>query len=107
MCIPYKFGLVGREVLEHQCRQVSIFSEMKQVLEVQGIDSVLGVVVYDLVGNEERFVSIGRSQAVHCEASRKTGDGSEQRFERFGEMVRDKVLVHLLDKHAGVVVQIK
>lgn len=63
--IANEFGLVSREMLEDQSRQISIFSQMKQVLKVQGVDAVLGIVMYDLIGDEERFVCVGGAETVH------------------------------------------
>jgi len=67
--VPNKLRLVIREVLEEQCGQITILPEMKQVLHVQCIDSVLGVILYDLVGNEKWLVGVRSSQAVHGETA--------------------------------------
>ena len=78
MRIPYKLGLVRREVLEHKGSEVPVFSEMKQVLQVKRVDPILRVVVDDLVGDEEGFMAVGRTKAVHGETTRKAGDGPEE-----------------------------
>lgn len=43
-------------------------------------------------------MSVGSSKSVEGEASRETGDGSEERLERLGEMMGDVVLVDLRKK---------
>lgn len=50
--VSYEFSLVGWEMLEDQGGQVSIFTQVQQVLQVEGIDAVLRVLVDDLVGDE-------------------------------------------------------
>ena len=74
MCIPNELRLEVGEVLEQQGRQVSIFTEMEQVLHVQSVDTVLRVVPDDLVTDEERLVGIGSTKTIKCETTRKTGD---------------------------------
>jgi hypothetical protein len=39
--------LVGREVLHHERREVTVFTEREEVLLVQSVDIVLGVLVND------------------------------------------------------------
>jgi hypothetical protein len=76
--VPYKLGLVRREVLEHKGSEVPVFSEMKQILQVKRVDPILRVVVDDLVGDEEGFMGVGRTKAVHGETAGKACDGSEE-----------------------------
>jgi len=63
---------------------------------VQGIDDVLRVVLDDIGVGEERNpvarLSLGSLDSVHREASRKTGDSSEDGLEGFGLMMGDVVL---------------
>ena len=58
MGIADELGLEEREVLEQKSRQVTILSEMQQVLRVQRVDAVLRVVLDHLVGDEERLVRV-------------------------------------------------
>lgn len=95
MRISHELGLMPREVLQDQGREVSIFSEMKQVLHVQSVDPILRVVVNDLVGDEERLVRVRSAQSVDRETTGQTGNGTEQRLEGLGQMVRDEVFVDL------------
>ena len=44
---------------------------MKQILHVQGVNSVLSVVLYDGVGYEDWFVSIWHPKLVHSETTRQ------------------------------------
>jgi hypothetical protein len=88
-------------VLEHECGQVPILSEMKQVLEMERVDPVFRVIVDDLVGDEEGLVRVGRAESVHRETTWKTGDRAEEAFESLGEVVRDEVFVHLRDQPGG------
>lgn len=57
--IAHKDRLVVTKVLQHKRGQVSIFSEVQQVLGVQRVDAVLGVVVDHRVGNEQRTMCVG------------------------------------------------
>ena len=82
-------------MLEEQCREVSIFTEMEQVLHVQSVDTVLRVVPDDLVTDEERLVGIGGTEAIQGETTGQTSDRTEQRLERLGHVVRDEVFVDL------------
>lgn len=95
MGVTDELSLVVREMLQEQSRQVTIFTQMQQILLVQGVDSVLGIVADDLVRDEEGFVGVGRSEAVHRETTGKTSNGPEETFEGFGEMMGDKVFVYL------------
>ena len=68
---------------------------MQEVLHVQSVDSVFGIVLDDLVRNEEGLVGVVRSKAVHGETTGQASDGAEQAFESLGQVMRDKVLIHL------------
>lgn len=50
--IAHKDGLVVAKVLEHECRKVTILTEVEQVLGVQRVDAILGVGVYDAIGDK-------------------------------------------------------
>jgi hypothetical protein len=90
-----ELGLERGEVLEEERREVPILSEVQQVLHVQRVDAVLGVVLDELVRDEERLVGVGGAQAVERETTGQTSNGAEQTFERLGHVVRDEVLVDL------------
>ena len=64
MSVPDKLGLVGGEILQDQRCQVSIFTQVQQVLEMQRVDPVLRVLVNDLIRDKKRLVRIRRSQSV-------------------------------------------
>ena len=95
LSVPDELGLVVREVLKQQGCQVSIFTEMEQVLHMESVDAVLGVVVDDSLGNEERLVCVRSPESVHGETTGQASDRAEQAFECFGEVVRDVVFVDL------------
>jgi hypothetical protein len=90
-----ELGLERGEVLEEERREVPILSEVQQVLHVQRVDAVLGVVLDELVRDEERLVGVGGAQAVERETTGQACNGAEQAFERLGHVVRDEVLVDL------------
>ena len=74
MRIPDELSLEVGEVLEQQGCQVSIFTEVEQVLHVQSVDTVLRVVPNDLVTNEERLVGVGGTEAIQGETTGQTSD---------------------------------
>lgn len=74
MSVPDELGLVVREVLKQQGRQVSIFTKMEQVLHMESVDAVLRVVVDDSLGDEEWFVGVGSSESVHGETTGQASD---------------------------------
>jgi hypothetical protein len=61
--------LVKRKVLEEEGREVPIFSEMEEVLHVEGVDAVLGVVMDKLIGDQEWLVGVWGAEAVESEAT--------------------------------------
>lgn len=69
-----KLHLERREVGHHESREISIFSEREQVLLVEGVHNVLGVVVDDAIGDDERSTLVGRSNTVERETTGETGD---------------------------------
>jgi hypothetical protein len=77
MSVTDKLGLVRREMLQDQGSEVSIFTEQEQILQMQGIYPVLGVIVDDLVGNEQWFVRVRGAQPIDRETTGQTGDGIE------------------------------
>jgi len=99
------------ESLQHQRRQVSIFSQQQQILLVQGIDDIFLISRNDIWICKDRHeipfrplrcfdsycVSCGdiTGRTVHTEAPRKTGDTTKDGLESFGEMVRDVILENL------------
>ena len=68
---------------------------MQQVLHMQRVNTILRVVLDELVGDEQGLVGIRRSQAVERETTGKTSNGTEQRLESLRQMVRNEVLVDL------------
>lgn len=95
-CLGTEYHFSFGEGLEHECRKVSIFSKQKQILLVQGIDDILGV-VFDNVGiSEDRNpIAAGAFRCfdpIHAEATRKTSDTTKHGLECLCEMMRDVVL---------------
>lgn len=103
-----------REVLGHQCCQVSVFTKGQEILLVKSIDVAIRVLVNDLGGDDKRATLVSCSETVHAETvvrlsamrlarlykkrdlpSGKTSNGSEKRFERFGKMMGNIVFVDL------------
>lgn len=84
------------EGLEHQGGEVTIFSEQEQVLLVQGVDNVLGVVLANVGVCQDRNpvtgLSLGRLDTVDTETSGKTSHTSEHRLESLGQVVGNVVL---------------
>ena len=58
--------LETREILEER-GQVTIFTEMQEILHMQGVDAVFRVVLDELVRNERGLVRVGGSQAMEGE----------------------------------------
>ena len=58
--------LEPREILEER-GQVTIFTEMQEILHMQGVDAVFRVVLDELVRNERGLVRVGGSQAMEGE----------------------------------------
>jgi len=93
--IPDKLGLVGGEVFQEQSRQVTILSQVQQVLHMERIDPVLRIVVKKLIGDEEGFMGVWSAQAVESETTGKTSNRPEETFESLGHVVRDEIFVDL------------
>ena len=84
-----------REVLQHEGREVTIFTEGEQVLLVQGVDIRFGVLLDDTVGYDDRATLVCCTDSVHGETTGQTCDRTEQTLEGLGQMMRDVVLVNL------------
>ena len=65
--------LTLREGLEHERRQISVFTEQEQVLLVQRVDNVLRVVLDDVRVRKDRYPvarsTLRRLDAIHAEAA--------------------------------------
>lgn len=90
-----ELGLERREVLHHQRCQEPILTEREQVLLVQRVDVGIRVFFDDAVRDDDRPSFVGGTDAVERETAGQAGDGAEETFERFGEVMRDVVFVHL------------
>ena len=75
---------------------------MQEILHVQRIDTVLGVVLDNLVADEERLVRIRGAETVERETTGQTGDGTEQTLESLGHVMRDEVFVDLHHRNEGL-----
>ena len=63
-----------REVLEHESREVTIFTEGEQVLLVQGVDIWFGVLFDNTVGYDDRATLVCCTDSVHGETTGQTSD---------------------------------
>lgn len=52
MGVANKFGFVRREVLEYKGGQVTILTQMQEILQMKRVDAVFGIVVDDLIRYE-------------------------------------------------------
>ena len=68
---------------------------MQQILHVQRVDAILGVVLDDLVADEQRLVRVRCAETVEGETTGQTGDRAEQRLECLRHVVGNEVLVNL------------
>ena len=93
--ITNELGLEHGEVLQEEGGKVSIFTKVQQVLHVESVDTVFGVVGNKLVRDEEWLVGVRRAQAVESETTGQAGDGSKERLEGLGHVMGQEVLVHL------------
>lgn len=59
------------------------------------VDEGLGVVVDDALRDDDRSSLVCGSDSVDGKAAGEAGDGAEEGFEGFGEVVGDEVLVNL------------
>jgi hypothetical protein len=62
--IGREFHLVLREILHHQSRQVSIFTQGKQILLVQGINIRFGVRLNDERGDDDGSTLVGCPDSI-------------------------------------------
>lgn len=74
MRITNELGLEVREMFEKKRGQITIFTEMQQVLHVQSIHTILRVVLNELIRDEQWLVRVGGSETVESETTGKTGD---------------------------------
>lgn len=93
--MSHKFGLVILEMLENQGGQVSILTQVEEVLEMQRVDPILRIVLDDTMRDKQRLVRVWRTESVHGETTGQTSDGTEETFKRFGEVMRDEIFVDL------------
>lgn len=79
--------------------KTNIFSQKQEILLMQRLDIALAVLADNLGLDDERDPALLRLFAgfdsEHGEASRKTGDTSEDGFEGLGLMMRDEVFKDL------------
>ena len=62
---------------------------------MQGVYSILRVVLYDLVRDEKRLVRVGSAETEHSETTRQTSDRPKKTLECLGHVMGDEVLVNL------------
>lgn len=99
VCAEDVLRLVLRVELQQQCREITILTQVQEVLHVQRIDSDFRVGLDDFFADEQRLPCFGSADAVHGEATRKTSDGAKERFKSLCQVVRDVIFVHLY--HGG------
>jgi hypothetical protein len=91
----YVFAL--RKSLEHERSEVSVLPKKQKILFVQRVDDVFRI-MFDDVGIGQngdpvpRVIALGSLDPIHTEAARQASDSTEQRFERFREMMGNIVL---------------
>ena len=93
--IRSKLGLESWEMLHHQRRQESIFTEREQILLVKSVDVGFSVLVDDTVRDDDGSTLVCGTDPIQRETTRKTGDRTEQTLESLRQVVRDIVFVHL------------
>lgn len=79
------------ESSQHQSREITIFTKKEQVLLVQGVDDVFGIMLHD-VGISQNWhpvvlVALWCLDSVHAETSGETGDTTKNGLEGFGLMM--------------------
>jgi hypothetical protein len=72
-----------------------IFTNGEQVLLVQGVNVRLGVLVDDMVQNDNGPAFVCGTDPIHGKTTRKIGYGIKQAFKSLQQVVRNVVLVHL------------
>lgn len=82
-----ELGLERREVLHHERRQETIFTEREQILLVQGVDVGLGVFLDDSVRDDDRPSFVGGTDAVEGETTGQARHGAEKTLECLGQMM--------------------
>jgi len=88
-----------REVFGQQGSQITIFSEVQQVLLVERVDFVVGVFLDEIRVDDVWFAlifpALERFDSIQREATGQTSDGAEQTFEGFCQSMTYIILVHL------------
>ncbi|KAL0769411.1 hypothetical protein CaCOL14_008719 [Colletotrichum acutatum] len=81
--------------LEQQRRQVSILTEVEQVLHVQRVDTDGRVGLDDFATDKQGLAALGGADAVHGETAGQTGDTAKQTLKGLCQVVGNPVLVDL------------
>lgn len=85
------------ERLEHQCGEVSILTQEKQVLLVQGVNHVFRVMLDNVRvgqnGHPVVLTTLGSLDTVHRETTGQTSDTTEDGLERLGLVMRNEVSI--------------
>lgn len=80
--------LALRESLEHQRGEVSIFAKEKQVLRMQRVNNVFGVVFNNIGVGKNRdpivLATLGSFDAIHAETTGQTSHTTKDRLESLG-----------------------
>jgi hypothetical protein len=75
------------ECSEHERRKVTILAKEKQILLVQSIDHIFRVMLNDVRIGEDGYPivlsTLGSLDAIHAEASWKTGNSAKDGLEGF------------------------
>ena len=82
--ICVELGAEGREMLEHQSRELTIFTEGEQVLLVQRVNMAFRIVVDDTVRNDDRTALVSSTNPVKRETTGQTSNTAEQTLECLG-----------------------
>ena len=101
MGVPNELRLEAREMFEEERGQVTIFTEVQEILHMQGVDAIFRVVLDELVRDEQGLVRVGGPQAIEGETTRQTSDGAEKTLECFSHVMRDEVFIHLKKRRLG------
>lgn len=95
MGVPNELRLEVGEVFQQKRREVSIFTEMEQILHVQSIHAIFRIVLDQLVRNQQGLVRIRGTETIKRETTGQTSDGAEKTFERLRHVMGNEVLVDL------------
>lgn len=69
------------EVLQQECRQISIFTKREQILLVERVDIAFSVVIDNSVRDDDGTPLISSTDTIQGETAWKTGHRSKQTFE--------------------------